>query len=131
MLPQLLRLLNVRREFLDALVSETAVKSALQTDPQVEIFGPGLWAVRQRAARRHNPKIREPSPPRLWTWRAITPHSPQSLPPSDQAVLAQLALSLHGLLISAKVDDAFCCSPDEAEAKFRVTAAPLLSSSES
>ena len=99
MLPQLLRLLTIRREFLDALVSETAVKNTLRIDPQVEIFGPGLWAVRHRSARRNNPKIRELSPPKLWTWRAITPYAPHALPPSDQAALAQLASSLHGLVL--------------------------------
>lgn len=96
---RLLRLLSVRRDHLDALVSEQAVKAALSVTPGVFIPSFGLWAVRQQVLRKHNPKIREWLPPKVWTWRAFSPHRPQDLPVLDQQALAHLATHLHGLVL--------------------------------
>ena len=103
---RLLRLLSVRRDYLDALVSEQAVKAALSAAPGVFIPSFGLWAVRQQALRKHNPKIREWLPPKVWTWRAFSQQRPQDLSLPNQQALAHLATGLHGLvLVQWTVDD--------------------------
>ncbi len=101
-----MRLLNVKRDHLDALVSEQDVRAALEAEQDVFVPSFGLWAVRQPATRRHNPKMREWLPPKTWTWRAFSPLGPQELPTPDQQALAHLASHLHGLtLVQWTLDD--------------------------
>ncbi|WP_041221793.1 NADAR family protein [Deinococcus geothermalis] len=88
-------LAHPRRDHLDALVTEAAVKAALRTEGH-PVAGFGLWALRRRA-RRQDPLERLLRQPRDWTWLAFAPCSPHDLPAGDASLLARVAGGLHGV----------------------------------
>ena len=91
----LLALQNEGPAHLDALVSEVAVRHALQEDG-LHVAGFGLWAVR-RHAQRQDPLERILRQPKDWTWLVFAPVSPQALPARDAELLARLIQGLHGV----------------------------------